>query len=79
MYNSDIVDMIIAASTDICSETIITYYSTNSDVKSHIFQPPNETSKTCLELSFVKGHFDHAEAIQEILCLLSQHQNMSRF
>ena len=58
MYNSDIVDMIIAASTDICSETIITYYSTNSDVKSHIFQPPNETSKTCLEFNFVNGHYD---------------------
>ena len=50
--------MITAALKDICSVTIIAYYSTNSDVQSHIFQPPNETSKTCLGLSFVNGHDD---------------------
>ena len=51
--------MIIAALTKICSVTIIAYYSTNSHVQSHIFQPPNETSKTNLELSFVvNGHYD---------------------
>ena len=49
--------MIIAALTGICSVTIIAYYSTNSDIQSHIFQPPNETSKT-LELSFVNGLYD---------------------
>ena len=56
-YNSDIVDLTIAALTDICSVEIIAYYSTNSDIQSHIFQPPNETSKT-LELSFVNGLYD---------------------
>ena len=76
IYDSDTADLIIAALTDIYSVTTIEYYSTNSDVQSDIFQPPNETSKTCLELSFVKGHFDHAEAIQGILCQLSQHQNV---
>ena len=50
--------MITAALKDICSVTIIAYYSTNSDVQSHIFQPPNEASKTCLGLSFVNGHDD---------------------
>ena len=50
--------MIIAALTDICSATIIAYYSTNTDLQSHIFQPPNETNKTCLELSFANGHYD---------------------
>ena len=60
IYNSYIVDLIIAALTDICSVTIIGYYSINSDVQSHIFQPSNETSKTCLELSFVNGHYDLA-------------------
>ena len=50
--------MIIAALTGICSVTIIAYYSTNSDIQSHIFQPTNETSKTCLEFSFVNGHYD---------------------
>ena len=54
----DIVDLIIAALTDICSATIIAYYSTNTDLQSHIFQPPNETSKICLELSFANGHYD---------------------
>ena len=58
IYNSDIADLIIAALTHICSVTIIAYYSTNSDVQSHIFQPPNERSKTCLELSFVNWHYD---------------------
>ena len=58
MYDLYIVDLIIAALTDICSVTIIGYYSINSDVQSHIFQPPNKTSKTCLELSFVNGHYD---------------------
>ena len=57
-YNSDIVDLTIAALTDICSVEIIAYYSTNSDIQSHIFQPTNETSKTCLEFSFVNGHYD---------------------
>ena len=58
IYDLYIVDLIIAALTDICSVTIIGYYSINSDVQSHIFQPPNKTSKTCLELSFVNGHYD---------------------
>ena len=58
IYHSDIVDLITAALTDICSVTMIAYYSTNSDMQSHIFQPPNEKSKTCLELSFVNGHYD---------------------
>ena len=49
--------MIIAALTDICSVTIIVHYSTNSDVESHIFQLPNGTSKKCLGLSFVNGHY----------------------
>ena len=49
--------MIIVALTDICSVTIISHYSTNSDVQSHIFQPPNGTSKKCLGLSFVNGHY----------------------
>ena len=57
-YNLDIVDLRIAASTDICSVTIIAYCSTTSDVQSHIFHPPNETRKTCLELSFVNEHYD---------------------
>ena len=48
-YNSDIVDLIIASLTDICSV---------SEGQSQIFQPPNETSKTCLELSFVNEHYD---------------------
>ena len=58
IYDSDTADLIIAALTDIYSVTTIEYYSTNSDVQSDIFQPPNETSKTCLELSFVNGSYD---------------------
>ena len=57
-YNLDIVDLRIAASTDICSVAIIAYCSNTSDVQSHIFQPPNETRKTCLELCFVNEHYD---------------------
>ena len=50
IYNSDIVDLIIASLTDIYSVTIIAFYLTISDLQLHIFQPPNETSKTCLDL-----------------------------